>query len=151
MSTPGVKPLIRPGHHPVSYTHLAVYKRQLLCSTKPYLLGEVFPQLMHGLTLPCCTQVWELSRFAAVDFSATALSPLAQFSSPIAVALLKKSLLYAVSLGAKQLITVSPIGMERLLRKAGFQSHRAGPPPLINGLPVFACWIEAQKVAEMAV
>ena len=124
---------------------------RLLCSTKPYLLGEVFPQLMHGLALPCCTEVWELSRFAAVDFSAAALSPLAQFSSPVAVALLNKSLLYAVSLGAKQLITVSPLGVERLLRKAGFQSHRAGPPQLINGSPVFACWIDTQQVTELAV
>jgi acyl homoserine lactone synthase len=124
---------------------------RLLCSTKPYLLGEVFPQLMHGLALPCCTEVWELSRFAAVDFSAAAVSPLAQFSSPVAVALLKESLRHAVSLGAKQLITVSPLGVERLLRKAGFRSHRAGPPQLINGSPVFACWIDAQQVAELAV
>ncbi len=86
-----------------------------------------------------------------MDFSAAAVSPLVQFSSPVAVALMKESLRQAVSLGAKQLITVSPLGVERLLRKAGFQAHRAGPPQLINGSPVFACWIDTQQVAELAV
>lgn len=121
---------------------------RLLCSTRPYLLGEVFPQLMHGLEIPSCDEVWELSRFAAVDFSAAAVSPLVQFSSPVAVGLMKESLRCAASLGARQLITVSPLGVERLLRKAGFQAHRAGPPQLINDSPVFACWIDTQQAAE---
>ncbi len=54
------------------------------CSTRPYLLRKVFLQLMYGLALPCCTEVWELSRFAAVDFSAATVSPLVQFSLPVA-------------------------------------------------------------------
>src|SRR5438105_6341931 len=40
---------------------------RLLPTLRPYLLAEVFPQLLHGLPAPCAPDVWELSRFAAVD------------------------------------------------------------------------------------
>ena len=114
---------------------------RLLPSTRPYLLSEVFPQLLNGLTPPSSPEIWELSRFAAVDFDAKQTSPLGQFSSPIAVQLLKESLVCAASHGAKRLLTVSPLGVERLLRRAGFNCRRAGPPVLVDGFPVFACWI----------
>jgi len=48
----------------------------------------------------------------------------------------------AAAHGAKRLITVSPIGIERLLRHTGVHAHRAGPPMIIDGHPIFACWIE---------
>lgn len=115
---------------------------RLLPTSSPYLLGDVFPQLLNGLPIPKTDEVWELSRFAAVDFNAQATSALAQFSSPIAVGLLKASLNHASSLGARKIITVSPLGVERLLRKAGFTAHRAAAPMVIDGSPIFACWID---------
>lgn len=115
---------------------------RLLPTNRPYLLGEVFPQLMQGQPIPCSPDVWELSRFAAVDFNARGGSALAQFSSGIAVQLLRQAIACAAEHGAKRLITVSPIGIERLLRHTGVQAHRAGPPMIIDGHPIFACWIE---------
>jgi acyl homoserine lactone synthase len=115
---------------------------RLLPTSRPYLLGDVFPQLLNGLPIPKTDEVWELSRFAAVDFKAQATSAMAQFSSPIAVGLLKASLRHAAALGARKIITVSPLGVERLLRKAGFVAHRAAPPMVIDGAPIFACWID---------
>jgi acyl homoserine lactone synthase len=115
---------------------------RLLPTTRPYLLGEVFPELMHDLPVPSSPEIWELSRFAAVDVNGAAtMSPLGQFSSPIAVNLLQASIDSAAERGARQLITVSPLGIERLLRKAWFSAHRAGPPLMIGGHPVFACLI----------
>ncbi|MDZ7584524.1 MAG: acyl-homoserine-lactone synthase [Thiobacillus sp.] len=114
---------------------------RLLPTTRPYLLGEVFPQLLNGLPPPASAEIWELSRFAAVDFNAPTTSSLGQFSSPIAVDLLRASLKSASAHGAKQLITVSPLGVERLLRSAGVSAHRAGPPMMVDGSPIFACWI----------
>lgn len=117
---------------------------RLLPTDRPYLLGEVFPQLLQGLPIPCTPDVWELSRFAAVDFDKQSMSALQQFSSPNAIQLLKESIACAKAHGAKRLITVSPIGIERLLRRAGFHAHRAGPPMVIDGHPIFACWIEVE-------
>jgi N-acyl-L-homoserine lactone synthetase len=117
---------------------------RLLPTNQPYLLGEVFPELMNGLPLPCSSDVWELSRFAAVDFNSRTSSALAQFSSGIAATLLREAIDYAAANGAKRLITVSPIGIERLLSYTGVHAHRAGPPMIINGHPIFACWIEIE-------
>lgn len=116
---------------------------RLLPTDRPYLLGEVFPQLLNGMQPPSTPEIWELSRFAAVDFDNQSVS--GQFSSPIAVGLLKEAIACAASHGARRLITVSPLGIERLLKKAGFHAHRAGPPMIIDGHPVFACWIEIEN------
>lgn len=115
---------------------------RLLPTTRPYLLGEAFPQLLNGLLPPCSPEVWELSRFAAVDINNQTSSPFGQFSSPVAIRLLKESIACAAARGAKRLITVSPIGVERLLCRAGFDAHRGGPPMIVDGHPIFACWIE---------
>ncbi len=114
---------------------------RLLPTTRPYLLGEIFPQLLNDLPPPASGDVWELSRFAAVDFNAATTSASKQFSSHVAIELLHTSLKSAAARGAKRLITVSPIGVERLLRNAGIRAHRAGPPMIVEGNPIFACWI----------
>lgn len=118
---------------------------RLLPTTRPYLLGEVFPQLMNGLPFPQTEEVWELSRFVALDFKAETTTGATQFSSPVAVNLLKESIAVAMHHGAKKLITVSPLGVERLLRKAGFKAYRAGPPMVIGGHAIFANWIDCEK------
>ena len=121
---------------------------RLLPTHRPYLLGDVFPQLMNGQPVPCSPEIWELSRFAAVDFNARGGSALAQFSSGIAVQLLRQAMACAAEHGAKRLITVSPIGIERLLRHTGVHAHRAGPPMIVDGHPIFACWIEVDDVVQ---
>ena len=92
--------------------------------------------------MPSSPAVWELSRFAAVDLAARRTSALSQFSSPIAVGLLRAAIRVAADRGAERLITVSPLGIERLLRRAGFHAHRAAPPCIVDGHPLFAALIE---------
>ena len=115
---------------------------RLLPTTSPYLLADVFPQLLNGLPPPRTADVWELSRFCAIDLNGPVPRNPRQFSSPIAVTLLREALSTAKAFGSKRLITVSPLGVERLLHRAGFHAHRAGPPTVIDGYPLFACWIE---------
>jgi acyl homoserine lactone synthase len=124
-------------HNP---THDILGTARLLPTTEPYLLSEVFPQLMNGLPPPTSPDVWELSRFAATD--ATGNAGQKQFSSPVAVGLLKAALGYAAQHGAKQVITVTALGVESLLRMAGFHVHRTGPPTRVGGAMVVGCWIE---------
>ena len=115
---------------------------RLLPTISPYLLADVFPHLLNGMEPPRAPDVWELSRFSAVDLNGPLHVERHQFSSSTAVRLLEESLECAASFGAKRLITVSPLGVERLLHRAGFHAHRAGPPTVIDGHPFFACWIE---------
>lgn len=124
---------------------------RLLPTSRPYLLSEVFPEILHGQTPPASPLVWELSRFAAVDFNSGKTSAMGQFSSPIAVRLLQEALAAAGQQGAKRLITVSPIGVERLLYKAGFLAHRAAPPIMTaDGHPLVACLIEVPEHLQVA-
>jgi acyl homoserine lactone synthase len=115
---------------------------RLLPTNRPYLLGEIFPELLNGLPAPNSPEVWELSRFAAVDPDNPAGTARGQLSSTTAIKLLHEAIACAARHGAKHLISVSPIGIERLLRAAGVHAHRAGPPLVIGGHPIFACWIE---------
>lgn len=115
---------------------------RLLPTTGSYLLQEVFPQLLNGAQPPVADDVWELSRFTAFDLAGQPESGAGQFSSPVAVKLMHESIACAARMGARRLITVSPLGVERLLRRAGFRAHRAGPPMIVEGYPLFACWVE---------
>lgn len=118
---------------------------RLLPTDRPYLLGEVFPQLMGDAQPPRRSDVWELSRFAAVDFDQASTHPMSQFSSHIAAGLLREVLRVAASHGATRLITVSPLGVERLLRRMGVAAHRAAPPVVVDGQMLFGCWIEVKE------
>jgi acyl homoserine lactone synthase len=116
---------------------------RLLPTTRPYLLGDIFPSLLAGAPVPCDSATWELSRFAVAGIDA------AQVSQGDAArntrALLAAAIRTASEHGARRLITVSPLGIERLLQRMGVHAHRAGPPTLVDGKPVFACWIEIDE------
>jgi N-acyl-L-homoserine lactone synthetase len=116
---------------------------RLLPTTRPYLLGDIFPNLLAGAPVPCDDSTWELSRFAVASIDA------AQASQAEAArntrALLAAAIRAALENGARRLITVSPLGIERLLHRMGVHAHRAGPPTLVDGKPVFACWIEIDE------
>jgi N-acyl-L-homoserine lactone synthetase len=107
----------------------------------------VFPQLMGSLPVPQDPTVWELSRFTAVDpDAAPAEGASRQFSSRVAVDLLRAVLKVAAEHGVQRLITVSPLGVERLLRRAGFLAQRVVSPMVIDGHAIFACWIEVPQL-----
>jgi acyl homoserine lactone synthase len=118
---------------------------RLLPTNRPYLLQNIFPQLLNGQLPPNSPDVWELSRFAAVDFGDRATIAPGQMVSSAAVPLLRAAIAYAQSHGAKRMISVSPLGVERLIRRAGIHAHRAGPPIIVDGHPLIACWIELDQ------
>jgi N-acyl-L-homoserine lactone synthetase len=117
---------------------------RLLPTTSPYLLEIVFPQLLNGAQPPKSEDIWELSRFTSLELGNNSPTHNGQFSLEVSVDLLTKSLAYAKQHGAKRIITVSPIGIERLLRRAGFMASRAGAPMIIDGHPLVACWLEIE-------
>ena len=119
---------------------------RLLPTHKPYLLADVFPQLLGGQAAPCSPRTWELSRFAALDpddlSSNASVSVPAFGASNEALALLDHAMAVAAGAGATQLVSVSPLGIERLLRRAGVVAQRLAPPLRIQGQWLFACCID---------
>ena len=122
--------------------HDIVGYARLLPTVGPYLLGEMFPELMNGLPPPCSEEVWELSRFAVMDLQGARTGIATLRPSALALDILQLAADHVEGRGGKRLITVSPLAMERLLRRTGFHVHRAGPPVMVEGHPTFACWIE---------
>ncbi|MCW8175951.1 acyl-homoserine-lactone synthase [Verminephrobacter aporrectodeae] len=105
---------------------------RLLPTTVPYLLEKVFPALWESAEFPHDVKIWELSRFAAMDFISDTSFP-HQASAKHASKFFRQVVEVAKKLGVCSLITVSPIGMERLLRLNGFESIRTGSPAVYGG------------------
>lgn len=121
---------------------------RLLPTTSAYLLEEVFPELLNGLPPPKSSDVWELSRFAAVDFSDSSPASLptrGQIPSSVTLSLLAASMQVAKQQGAKRLLMVSYLGAERIVRHAGYEVYRAGSPSKMDGKWIIACWIEVPQ------
>lgn len=120
---------------------------RLLPTTLPYLLADVFPELLDGAPAPRSADVWELSRFAAVDFSA---APTAghTLGSPESLDLLRVAMRSAGRRGARTLISVSPIAIQRILEHGGFPFARLGHVHRIGGQTLFACGMPLQPARQ---
>lgn len=116
---------------------------RLLPTTRPYLLRDLFPFLLAtDMPAPVSDDVWELSRFAA---SAANVDPAAlgdENTSWAVRPMLASVVECAAKLGARRLIGVTFLSMERLFRRIGVHAHRAGPAQRIDGRMVVACWID---------
>lgn len=121
---------------------------RLLPTTKPYLLSEHFVHLMGGASLPNHPRTWELSRFAITPSKTGTTSATQAWANT--VALVRKVLVTALSLGAERLIAVSAVGNERLLKRMGVNVHRIAAPQLIDDKPVIAFWIEIDHQTRSA-
>lgn len=123
---------------------------RLLPTTKAYLLNDVFPELMNGLPMPHNPQVWELSRFSTMPVGESPV--LSQKDARSLFCTLFAAIVeIAVAHQAERLITVTTLGVERILRSIGIHAHRAGPPKLIEGKATLALWIELDGQTRDAV
>lgn len=121
---------------------------RLLPTDRPYLLAEVFPQLLGGRTAPRSARIWELSRFAAVDLAASQPRVTQFGASSAALSLLAATMQVAAKAGAEELVTVSPLGMERILQHAGIAARRFAAPVRVGRQRLFACRIDLMPCAR---
>jgi acyl homoserine lactone synthase len=116
---------------------------RLLPTTRPYLLRDLFPCLLAtDMPAPVSDDVWELSRFAASAPNAGSAGFGDEHTSWAVRPMLASVVECAAKLGARQLIGVTFLSMERLFRRIGVHAHRAGPAQRIDGRMVVACWID---------
>lgn len=116
---------------------------RLLPTTAPYLLGDIFPQLLNRQAAPNSPDTWEISRFSTFDFNNSTQSIRGAHVAPNAIALIHQTVEYAKTCGAKRLIAVGSVGIERLLRQAGLKVYRTGAPMLVDGFWVCGVWVES--------
>lgn len=90
---------------------------RLLPTEGPYLLAEVFPDLIESGTPPRAADTWEVSRFAA-DAATAPRNIVGQ----LVAAMLEVGL----ANGLNHFVSVSDIRIEPLLRRAGWNPKRMG-------------------------
>jgi len=121
---------------------------RILPTMGPYMLRDVFPELLHGQQAPMSEDCWELSRFAvATNRTATGNASF----GPISRALMVESASFALERGISRYVTVTTPIMERMLKHQGLHIHRIGPPVRIGVAAAVACMIEVDETTLKAV
>jgi acyl homoserine lactone synthase len=116
---------------------------RLLPTHRPYLLSEVFPRLMA--TPPNSSQVWEISRFSVSRPRRSATSEATQFELKNSRELLSNCLAWGQQRGVERFITVSPVGIGRLIKRMGVIAHKSGPIIDYDGHLIYALSIDVDE------
>ncbi|MFL9902604.1 acyl-homoserine-lactone synthase [Paraburkholderia fungorum] len=117
---------------------------RLLPTTRPYLLGEIFPDLCFS-PLISDPFTWELSRFTTFhDGAAVNVQRMRR--------LLGFIFLHARYLGIRRLIGVAPCSMQRLYRRLGLVLHPIGPIHIgRGGVAAFSLDVDAAGLKALHV
>jgi len=99
---------------------------RLLPTTGPYMLKDVFPQLLHGHPAPQDVRIMESSRFA-VRPSVLKGRGIAGLNE-VTAHLLILQIQYCLAHDIHTVVSVTDLRFERVLRSAGLGCDRYGPP-----------------------
>lgn len=99
---------------------------RLLPTTGPYMLKDVFPELLHGTPAPEAPDVWEISRFA-VSKRVLGNESLGTIRA-VTQMLLDQLFTFAARRDISRIVAVSDLRFERILKRSGLLTHRFGPP-----------------------
>lgn len=89
----------------------------------PYMLKDTFPELLNGAEAPEHERIWELSRFA-IETEGNSSFGFAER----AMEAMRGIVNFADEHGIDKYVTVTSTAVERLLRHAGVEIVRMGPP-----------------------
>ena len=99
---------------------------RLLPTTGPYMLKDVFPELLHGTPAPVGQDIWEISRFAVSKRVAgnDSLGTIRYVTN----ILLEELFIFAARRNISRILAVSDVRFERILKRIGLLTQRFGPP-----------------------
>ncbi|WP_369680878.1 acyl-homoserine-lactone synthase [Pseudomonas gingeri] len=100
---------------------------RLLPTTGPNMLADTFPELLAGSPVPCAEDTWELSRFAICPQNGRSYA----FSDQSLIAI-RAVVYFGVERGLKRFVTVTTVGVEKLLIRLGLDIRRLGPAQVIG-------------------
>lgn len=95
---------------------------RILPTTGPNMLAHTFPELLHGQPAPCSDSIWELSRFA-IEMPHDNRFGFSQGTVQAIHAIVN----FALGCGVKQFVTVTTVGVEKMLIRLGLDTSRFGP------------------------
>jgi acyl homoserine lactone synthase len=99
---------------------------RLLPTTGPYMLRNVFPELLYGQPAPSAPDVWEISRFAVSKrvVGNDSLGTIKQVTN----LLLEQLFTFASRRDINRIVAVADVRFERILKRAGLLTQRYGAP-----------------------
>lgn len=95
---------------------------RILDTTGPYMLKNTFPELLHGKEAPCSPHIWELSRFAINSGQKGSLG-----FSDCTLEAMRALARYSLQNDIQTLVTVTTVGVEKMMIRAGLDVSRFGP------------------------
>jgi acyl homoserine lactone synthase len=103
---------------------------RLLPSAGPNMLRDTFPALLYGRPAPASPEIWESSRFAldAVPNSTKAAGGLTRATYELFAGMIE----FGLSRRLTDIVTVTDVRMERILRRAGWPLVRIGEPTMLD-------------------
>lgn len=116
---------------------------RLLPTMGPYMLWEIFPELLRGAKLPQSPEVYEISRLAtSPELVGTRLDPQLSLCA-ITIGMFRQGFLYAEENGIREYIFVTSVAVERMLLRSGLKLRRFGDGKAVKVGKVLsvACWL----------
>ena len=95
---------------------------RILPTTGPYMLKDIFPELLDGEAAPQNDVTWELSRFTA---NADRSNPQAGVGA-ITLELMQDAVVFAEENRIERYVAVTSVAMERMLKRMGLPMFRLG-------------------------
>jgi len=120
---------------------------RLLPTTGPYMLRDVFPELLGDNAVPEHPRVWEISRYA--------VTPAAQSARPglgfgeISVAMWRRLFSFSREVGIDAFVAVTTVAVERLVSRLGLNIERFGPARRIGSVMSVAFCLPMDAQAEV--
>jgi len=121
---------------------------RLLPTTGPYMLAQLFAELLGGNPPPRDPGTWELSRFAT-SVRKTREGRVLSLSPPT-LNLLDAIFQFARDNAVRRLLLVTSIAIERLLLRERLDAHRLGPPARMPDGMIVALAIEVPTIDHAA-
>lgn len=118
---------------------------RLLPTVGPTMLRDTFPALLEGQSAPSACQIWESSRFA-IDVAVDA--PKGDHGiTRAAYELFAGMVEFGLSRQLTDIVTVTDVRMERILRRAGWPLRRIGKPYTIGNTLAVAGYLKISRDA----
>lgn len=122
---------------------------RLLPTTGPYMLKDLFSELLDGEPAPCDPAIWEISRFAVMPTDCTydSLAALHDITSSMLIGLLE----FCLPTGIRRVVAASDVRFERILHRAGLKTGRMGEVHRIGVCRAVAGWTDVTEENLMRV
>ena len=124
---------------------------RLLPTLGPYMLKDVFPQLLRGEEIPEDEHIWELSRLAVAPQSEH--YRMKANLNEVTFDMFRNVYDFAVENNIKRYVVVTSAAIERLLRQVGIPTQRFGDGKLtrIGKVTSVCVWVDINEQFRQAV